>query len=99
MALQFPKLRPRADQQASDDQNQTEHSECFLLPCFRRISSCYSTCLITSTRDCLEAPKTGWDILSYVAFTHDVVGGRGVVSWPDFCQGPPQALEAGLSRS
>jgi len=31
---------PHHDQQASDDQNQTEHGECFLLTCFCRISSC-----------------------------------------------------------
>jgi len=31
---------PHHDQQASDDQNQTEHGRCFLLTCFCRISSC-----------------------------------------------------------
>ena len=31
---------PHHDQQASDDQNQTEHGRCFLLTRFCRISSC-----------------------------------------------------------
>src|ERR1017187_4866628 len=31
---------PHHDQQASDDQNQTEHGGCFLLTCFCSISSC-----------------------------------------------------------
>ncbi len=31
---------PHHDQQASNDQNQTKHGECFLLTCFSRISAC-----------------------------------------------------------
>jgi len=45
---------PHQDQQASDDQNQTKHDECFLLTCFCRISSRVGVEKVTSISACLR---------------------------------------------